>query len=100
MTTTPETPVAGRDRKATVEAATSAPVLITEQEVAFATAAAAVRTSPITTRWWTEATSVVRAALHRMFTTVASDARPARRHYPRRYTFLEHACLAREMDRL
>jgi hypothetical protein len=100
MTTTPETHVAGRDREPILESATSAPVLVTEQEVVLATAAAAVRTRPTTTRWWTEATSVVLEAIHRMFATAASGARPARRHYPKHYTFLEHACLAREMDRL
>jgi hypothetical protein len=35
-----------------------------------------------------------------MFPTSTPDARPARRHYPKRYVFLEHSCLAREMDRL
>lgn len=99
MTTTPEAHVAGRDREPTLEAATSAPLLITEQEVAFGTAAAG-RTRPTTTRWWSETTSVALGAIHRMFATVASGARPARRHYPKRYTFLERACLAREMDRL
>jgi hypothetical protein len=99
MTTTPETHVAGRDREPILESVTSAPVLITEQEVAFGTAAA-VRTRPMTTRWWTATTSVVLAAIHRMVATVASGAGPARRHYPKHYTFLEHACMAREMDRL
>lgn len=99
MTTTPEAHVAGRDREPNDEAVTSAPGLITEQEVVFATAAA-VRTRPTTTRWWTEATLVVLGAIHRMFATLASNARPGRRHYPKRYAYLEHACLAREMDRL
>ena len=48
----------------------------------------------------TEATSVVVAAIHRMFATSAPDARPAHRHYPKHYGFLENSCLAREMDRL
>lgn len=99
MTTTPETHVAGRDREPAVETVTSAPVLITEQAVLFGTAAA-VRARPTTTRRWTEATSIVLGPIHRMLATLASDARPARRHYPKRYAYLEHACLAREMDRL
>jgi hypothetical protein len=99
MTTTPETHVAGRDREPILESATSAPVLITEQEVAFGTAAA-VRARPTTPRWWTATNSVVLGAIHRMVATVASGAGPARRRYPKHYTFLEHACMAREMDRL
>jgi hypothetical protein len=100
MTATPEARVTRRDGEPILESATSAPVLVTEQEVVLATAAAAVRTRPTTTPWWTEATSVVLVAIHRMVAAVASGAGPARRHYPKHYTFLEHACMAREMDRL
>ena len=99
MTTTPEAHFAGRDHEPTLEAVTRAPALITEQEVAFSTAAA-VRARPTTTRWCIAATSVVLGAIQRAFATVASGARPARRRYPKRHTFLERACLAREMDRL
>jgi hypothetical protein len=99
MTATPEARVTRRGGEPILESVTSAPVLITEQEVAFGTAAA-VRTRPTTTRWWTATTSVVLGAIHRMVATVASGAGPARRRYPKHYTFLEHACMAREMDRL
>jgi hypothetical protein len=99
MTATPQAHVTRRDGEPILESATSATVLVTEQEVAFGTAAA-VRPRPTTTRWWTATISVVLGAIHRMVAAVASGAGPARRHYPKHYTFLEHACMAREMDRL
>jgi hypothetical protein len=99
MTATPKARVTQRDGEPILESVTSAPVLITEQEVAFGTATA-VRARPTTPRWWTATNSVVLGAIHRMVATVASGAGPARRHYPKHYTFLEHACMAREMDRL
>jgi hypothetical protein len=99
MTATRETYVGAPDVDLTVEAVPRAPVLITEQEVVFGTAVAAAA-PPTTTHWWTEATSVVVAAMHRVFATSAAHARPARRHCPKRYAFLENSCLAREMDRL
>jgi hypothetical protein len=99
MTATPETHVGAPGIEPTLEAVSRAPILITEQEVVFGTAVAAPP-RPTTTHWWTEATSVVVAAIHRMFATSAPDARPAHRHYPKHYVFLENSCLAREMDRL
>jgi hypothetical protein len=74
-----------------------APTLITEQKVAFATAAAVPLPS---TRWWTRATRVLAVTARRMFVTTAADSRPKRRHYPPRYDFLEDARMAREMHRL
>lgn len=65
--------------------------LITEQEVALATAAAVGLPSP-TTHWWTRAIRAVR--------TPSAGNRPARRDLPRRYVFLENALMAREMERL
>ncbi len=50
-------------------------------------------------RWWTEATSAVLAALHRIFLSVGSARRPGP-HTPRRLDFLERACMQREMHRL
>lgn len=68
-----------------------APVLISEQEVRFSTAAAVpLRPSKITHRL-IEAIRVVSAALH---------PPPARLHYPQRFSYLERALMAREMDRL
>jgi hypothetical protein len=65
----------------TRDAASAAPILITEKELVFSTAAA-VAVRP-TRRWWPTTTG-----------------RRPRRHYPRRYGFLERSCMAREMDRL
>ena len=74
----------------TAEAVSAARVLITEHEVVSATAADAAVPSPTTRRW---------AALW-MLRTSTADSQPARRHYPRRYTYLENALMSREMGRL
>jgi len=77
-----------------IEAVSQPPVLITEQQVAFSTAAAVPlpRTKP--------ARRVI-AALRGMFLSSSEEARPAPRHYPpRRDEFLEDAAMAREMRRL
>jgi hypothetical protein len=69
-------------------------VVITEQEVAFSTAAAVPlpRTKP---------NRGVIAALRAMFRSSSQDAQPAPRHYPpRRDEFLEEAAMKREMHRL
>ncbi len=67
------------------------PVLITEQEVSFSTAAAVpVRPASIFRRL-IDAIRVVGAALHRP---------PARRHQLFDSSFLESSRMAREMDRL
>ena len=80
-------------------AVSPAPILITEKEIVFSTAAA-VQLRPTTLRGWREATGVVLAALHQMWMTSAAHDRRPRQDYPRRYAFLEYSCLAREMDRL
>jgi hypothetical protein len=98
MTSTPEIDVGAPDAEPRLQAVSHAPILITEQQVALGTAVA-VRARPTTTHRWTDATDVL-AAIHRMFATSAPAARPARRHYPKRYAFLEHSRLARETDRL
>jgi hypothetical protein len=76
-----------------------APVLISEHEVALATAVA-LRPRPTTRRRWFEATQVLFAAMQRSLTPATREDRPVRRDYPKRYAFLENACMAREMDRL
>jgi hypothetical protein len=72
------------------------PVLITEQEVMFSTAA--VVTVP------SKKTAGARIALLRLrrpFTSSTPDERAAKhRHYPHHYVFLEQALMAREMGRL
>ncbi|HEV7421362.1 MAG TPA: hypothetical protein VGO30_16135 [Mycobacterium sp.] len=61
----------------------SAPVLITEQEVMFATAAVLPRQRAADTRWWT-----------------AIGRRTPRIYPPRRVGYLEEASMRREMYRL
>ena len=71
-----------------------APILITEREVVFSTAAAVPlpHTQPLRT---------VIATLPAIFLSSSVDARPAPRHYPsRRDSFLEQAAMVREMRRL
>lgn len=67
------------------EPVSPAPILITEKEVVFDTAAA-VPARPTKKRGSREATGAVLAQ--------------PRQHYPRRYVFLENSCIAREMHRL
>jgi hypothetical protein len=81
------------------QAGVSAPILITEHEVAFSTAAAA-SVRPAKTRRWAAATAVVLAGLRRMAVTWRPKKQPSRQYYSRRYDFLENACMAREMERL
>ncbi|MGX9792099.1 hypothetical protein [Mycobacterium sp. MMS18-G62] len=76
---------------------THEPVVITEQQVLFATAAA-VPLQPTKTRGWFSRLvgSIVASG------SVASDdeGRVKPRHYPPRHDFLEDARMAREMHRL
>jgi hypothetical protein len=71
-----------------VRTAESTPVLITEQEVAFSTAAA-IPAAPTTPRW-----------LRMLRGLFATDSYSHGRSQPRRYSFLERSCMARAMDRL
>jgi hypothetical protein len=82
------------EREHVIEAVSHPPVVITEQQIAFSTAAAVPlpRTKP--------ARRVI-AALRAMFLSSSEDARPTPRHYPpRRDAFLEEAAMIREMRRL
>jgi hypothetical protein len=70
------------------------PVVITEQALAFSTAAAVSLPRAKPRR---KLMAVVRA----MFLSSSEDAPPAQRHYPpRRDAFLEQAAMSREMYRL
>ena len=71
------------------------PVLITEQQVLFATAAA-MPLQPAKTSW----IDAVRTVLLAAFVTSSNDERPKRRHYPPRSDYLEDSRMAREMTRL
>jgi hypothetical protein len=76
-----------------------APVLISEHEVALGTAFA-LRARPTTRRRWFEPINVLLAAMQRSLAPSTQEGRPVRRDYPKRYAYLENACMAREMDRL
>ena len=76
-----------------VEAVSQPPVVITEQEVVFSTAAAVSFPPAVPARG-------VLAALRAMFPRSSGNTRAPRRHYPpRRDSFLEQAALTREMRR-
>jgi hypothetical protein len=77
-----------------VPTSTETQALITEQQVLFGTAAL----PPAKTRRWSDTVRAVSGALRAMF--AASEKPPARKHYPKRYGYLENALMSREMDRL
>jgi hypothetical protein len=82
------------DPEHVVERVSQPPVVITEQEVAFSTAAAVglPRTKP---------SSRVIAALRAMFRSSSEVPPPAQRHLlPRREAFIEEPAMEREMHRL
>lgn len=71
---------------------THAPVLITEQQVLFSTAAAAGTHAHH---------NVITMVSHAMSSATEHwRARRARPYYPSRYSYLENSLMAREMDRL
>ena len=76
-----------------------APALISEHEVALATAIA-LQTRPPARHRWLGTTHGLRAAAQRLFAASPHGDRPVRREYPKHYAFLENACMAREMGRL
>ncbi len=76
------------------QAAGPAPVLITEREVLFCTAAALPPQPERRASWWI-------AALHRAFAASPSQPRRARKHYPRRSPgYLESSLISRDGHRL
>jgi hypothetical protein len=95
----PATPDVGPVSSA-VDAAppTPEPVLITEQEVVFSTAAA-VSVPPATTRHCRLGATLV-ASIQRIRMFLTTTAQP-RRHYPaRECIYMETARMSRQMDRL
>ena len=77
----------------------SAPVLITEQQIALGTAAA-LRPRPEPRRRWLAASHFLLEAFHSA-RVPSTHPRSAKGHdYPKHYGFLEDACLAREMSHL
>jgi hypothetical protein len=87
------------DRSPVTEATntTETQALVTEQQVLFSTAVA-VALPPAKTRRWSDTVQAVGTALRVRF--AASEKPPARRHYSKRYAWLDNALMSREMDRL
>ena len=83
-----------------VEALPRTPVLITEQQVLFATAAALPLQPTKPGRRFAELLRGLGASAKAAFLTSGDDARPKPRHYPPRNDFLEDSRMAREMMRL
>jgi hypothetical protein len=83
-----------------VTKSTGQQVLITEQQVLFATAAALPLGQPKTSRRWTGTVRAITASVRAVFATSGDDARPKRRQYPPRTDFLQDSRMAREMMRL
>jgi hypothetical protein len=81
------------------EASPRTPVLITEQQVLFATAAALPLQPAKTSRRWVEVLRAIGASV-RAAVTSSDEARPKRQHYPARNDFLEDSRMSREMLRL
>jgi hypothetical protein len=76
-------------------AVAEAPVLITEEEVLFSSAAAVTVPSNTTAGQRSE-----QLRPRRLFTRSTADESAAKhRHYPQHYVFLEQALMAREMER-
>jgi len=76
------------------------PVLITEQQVLFATAAAVPLQPAKTSRRLTEVMRGIGASVRAAFVTSSDEAQPMRRHYPSRNDYLEDSRMSREMLRL
>ena len=77
-------------------AAARAPILVTEQQVMFGTAAAVRVPNKKTAKPW-----IALLRPRRLFTYSTAHEGAARdRHYPNHYGYLEQALMAREMDRL
>ena len=83
-----------------VEASPRTPVLITEQQVLFATAAALPLQPAKTGRRWAELMRAIGASVGVAVVTSSDEARPKRRHYPARNDYLDDSRMAREMLRL
>ncbi|MDT7734518.1 MAG: hypothetical protein QOE12_1692 [Mycobacterium sp.] len=77
----------------------SAPVLITEQQIALATAAA-LRPRPEPRHRWVAARHLLLEAFHSARVPSPQRGSAKGHDYPKRYGFLEDACLAREMYHL
>jgi hypothetical protein len=87
------------EQRADADKSPRAPGLVTEQQVLFATSAAAPLQPAKTSRRWTLAARAIGASLWPAFVT-PGNAQPKRRHHPSHNDFIEDSCMAREMWRL
>ena len=93
----------GAERGAVEKSAEALPgnkVLITEQQVLFATAAAMPLQAAKPARRWAVEALAVGASLRAKFATSSNEAQPKRRHYPSRNDFLEDSRMVRAMLRV
>lgn len=88
------------DAESKCEHLAPAPVLITVHEVAFSTAAAAVPVRPARLPRWAGTPVTFLAAVRRALEASVPETRAPRGDVPRRYAYLEDACMSREMARL
>ncbi|WP_102145079.1 hypothetical protein [Mycobacterium hubeiense] len=86
-------------KAALTPATTSTPVVITEQQVRFATAAAIPLPRKTVTRRLSDALTAVAQSVHDVFVTPTAD-KPIRHDKPSRLAYLEHSAMSREMGRL
>jgi hypothetical protein len=82
------------------DASPHTPILITEQQVLFGTAAAMPLQPAKSSRRWAGTARSIGASLRSAFPTTSNDVEPHRRHYPSRKHFLEESRMTREMLRL
>ncbi|MGE2815070.1 hypothetical protein ACQI5H_07990 [Mycobacterium heidelbergense] len=94
----PDRSAAATEAQRTI-AASPSPVLISEREVMFATAAAGATSQTVATRrpWIAQLWQRLSAALDSLDSYVE---REPRRYYARRPLYIENAAMAREMERL
>jgi hypothetical protein len=88
------------DAEESAEALPRNPVLITEQQVLFGTAAAMPRQPVKSSRRWAVTARAIGASLPATFATSSNEAESKPRRYPSRNGFLEDSRVAREMLRL
>ena len=90
------------NKPADANASPRTPVLITEQQLLFASRLPAMPLRPAKpSRRWTGTARLIGASLRAMFPpTTSNEVQPRRRHYPSRNNILEDSRMTREMLRL
>ena len=88
------------EQRADDDASPRTPVLITEKQVLFGTAAALPLQPAKNGRRWAGLLRAIGASVRAAFVTSSDEARPTRRQYPPCNDFLADSRMAREMLRL